>query len=254
MDGVEQAFLEIREAARQNEDIQGFVLTGSRGKGFENAWSDYDFALFVSDEALEKYQEQYRDLPSGAHLYLFTLDSFRERAAWGSPMEWERYTWARLSVDFDRTGGLIQQLLDEKGTVPAEHTQAHIRYSLNWFLNQVYHSIKCLRVQDRVAHRLEAAEATRPFLQALFATHERRLVPYYKYLRWELEHYPLHKLSLTVDELLNTLEQLLSEDSHRAQQKLLAEAQRLFSAEGFVDLFAQYRARFVLGYPTSVEE
>jgi len=52
----EQAFLEIREAFRLNDDILAFVLTGSRGKGFENRWSDYDFAIFVTDEALPKCQ------------------------------------------------------------------------------------------------------------------------------------------------------------------------------------------------------
>ena len=53
-----QIFLEIREAARYNEDILGVVVTGSRGKGFENQWSDFDIAIFVRDEVLEKYQEQ----------------------------------------------------------------------------------------------------------------------------------------------------------------------------------------------------
>lgn len=67
-----QAFREIREAARRNDDILGFVVTGSRGKGFANQWSDYDFAIFVRDDALEKYREKYRELPPDGRLYIFT--------------------------------------------------------------------------------------------------------------------------------------------------------------------------------------
>ncbi len=42
MDAGKDAFLNIREAAHQNEDILGFAVTGSRGKGFETPWSGYD--------------------------------------------------------------------------------------------------------------------------------------------------------------------------------------------------------------------
>ena len=83
MDINEQVFSEIREASRIQEDILGFVVTGSRGKGsgFENRWSDYDVAIFVTDEALEKYEQRYAELPPRIRLYIFTLDSFRARAA-----------------------------------------------------------------------------------------------------------------------------------------------------------------------------
>ena len=145
MSAIEQAFLSIREDARQNEDILGFVVVGSRARGFENQWSDYDFAIFVQDEALDKYEAHYNNLPSGAHLYLFTLDAFRARAPWGSASAWERYTWAHLQVEFDRSNGAIKRLLDEKSLIPDEAVDDYILYSLNWFLNQIYHSFKALR-------------------------------------------------------------------------------------------------------------
>lgn len=182
MKTMQQAFQSIREAARDNEDILGFVVTGSRGKGFANQWSDYDFAIFVRDDALTKYQEQYQDLPPDGRLYIFTLNSFQERLTWRGPLHWERYTWARLAVEHDRTDGEIQKLLDEAGRVPVERVEEHIRQSLRWYFNQVYHSLKNLRVGNEVGCRLEAAESIRPFLEAVFCLHERRLVPYYKYL------------------------------------------------------------------------
>ncbi len=220
MDAARQAYLNIRAAAQQNDDVLGFVLAGSRRKGFENQWSDYDFALFVTDEALPKYEMLYRERPSGAHLYLFTIDTFAAHAVWGGDMQWQRYTWAHCRVEFDRSHGKIQQLLDEKSRVPLEHIDEYIRFSLHWFVNQLYHSIKSLRVGNKSAYQLEAAECIRPFLQVIFGIHDRRLVPYYKYLRWELETYPLEQLRVPVDELLHDFERILQTGDYRTQQKL----------------------------------
>lgn len=249
MGEIEQAFRVVREAARRNDDILGFVVTGSRGKGFANQWSDYDFAIFVRDEALEKYREQYQGLPPGGRLYIFTLDSFRERLTWHGLRHWERYTWAHLTVEYDRSGGEIQKLLDEVSHVPSDHVEEHIRQSLRWYFNQVYHSLKNLRAGDMIGHRLEAAESIRPFLDAVFCLHDRRLTPYYKYLRWELETYPLSKLSLSPDELLGCLMQILETGDWRAQQRLLREAKRTFTAEGYGEFFQWKMACFSLNYP-----
>ena len=60
-----------------------------------------------------------------------------------------------------------------------------------------------------IGYRFEAAEGIRPFLEALFCLHDRRLVPYYKYLAWELKTYALYKLNLTGDELLHCLTKIL---------------------------------------------
>lgn len=254
MHEVEQAYHDVRYDAERNEDILGFVLTGSRGRGFGNRWSDFDFAIFVADDALAKYEETYRSLPSGTHLYIFTLDSFDAYAAWGSGLEYNRYMWAHLTVEFDRTAGRIQQLLEEKSRVPTEAVTAYIRYSLSWFVHQAYHSLKSHRVGNTIGHRLEAAEMVRPFLQAIFASHDRRLVPYYKYLRWELEHHPLDRLTLSTDALLDCLLQVLEHGEHQAQQVLLEEARQLFADTEFADIFAQYNTRLALNYPTLVED
>ena len=53
MKTIEQIFSEIRDTSQHNDDNLGFVVTGSRGKWFENQWSDYDFAIFVIDAALQ---------------------------------------------------------------------------------------------------------------------------------------------------------------------------------------------------------
>jgi len=228
---------EIRETTARSEDVLGFVLGGSRGRGFETEHSDFDCALIVKDEALEEFQARFADLPDGIDLTIFTLDSFRDHAAWGSELAWDRYAWAHLKAELDKTNGEIQRLIDEKSRVPAEHAWRYIDGSLDWYVNQVYRSIKDLRVGDLVSHRLEAAESIRPLLQALFCLHDRRLVPYYKYLGWELTRYPLYKLSLSGDELLRRLLSILEDGDYAAQQELLREVERVFRAEGFHRVF-----------------
>ena len=245
---IERAFRSIREASRHEDDILGFVVTGSRGKDFANQWSDYDFAIFVADDARPKYESLYADLPPGGRLYIFTLDSFAARLTWRGPRHWERYTWAHLTVENDRSGGEIQRLLDEVSHVPVEHVEAQIRGSLRWYFNQVYHSLKNLRAGDTIGHRLEAAEGIRPFLEAVFCLHDRRLAPYYKYLRWELETYPLYKLSLSADELLDSLLRILETGDWHSQQRLLREGRRAFTSAGYGDYFEWNMARFSLNY------
>lgn len=255
MDTAEQAYRAVREAARVNEDVLGFVLTGSRGKDarFVHAGSDYDFALFVRDDVLEKYQQQYGDLPAGARIYIFTLDSFRETLAWRGMQHWQRYTWARLAVEFDRSGGAVHHLLDQAAHVPEAIYVAHIRQSLRWYFSQVYHSLKNYRRGDMIGYRLEAVESIRPFLEALFCLHGRRIIPYYKYLRWEMELEPLDRLPLASNELLTDLRRILADGDYQTQQILMWAAKEAFSPAGFGELFTWYNVNYVLQFPEKVD-
>jgi hypothetical protein len=238
---AQEEFLRIREVARRSEDVLGFVVTGSRGKGCENEWSDYDFAIFVDDGALENYRERYEASPYGAHLYIFSPDSFKKYTAWGTGREWDRYTWAHLKVEYDRTGGELQKLLDETGRVPTEQVEKFINYSLRWFMNQAYHSLKCLRLGNATASHVEAAEGIKPFLQAVFCLHDRRVAPFYRYLDWELENYPLDKLEIDSSTLSDALLSIVKSGDYRAQQLLLREAERIFQREGFTSAFHSWR-------------
>ena len=78
--------------------------------------------------------------------------------------------------------------------------------------------------------------------------HDRRLVPYYKYLPWELESFPLFKLELSAPELLRSLTEIVETGDWRIQQRLLREAKRVFTLEGYGEYFAWNMARFALAY------
>ncbi|HEX8694201.1 MAG TPA: nucleotidyltransferase domain-containing protein [Longimicrobium sp.] len=238
---MEQAFEQLRRVAAEEPDVLGFALTGSRARGLASERSDYDCVLFVRDGRRAEYERRFAGLPAGVDLRVMTLAGFREHAAWGSPTAWDRYNWAHARIEVDRTGGELGRLAREKGRVPEAELGPYVELSLDWYLNQVNRSLRCRRDRDAAGQRLEAAESVRPLLQALFAVHDRRLVPYYKYLAWELEHEPLHKLRLAGGELLGLLLEVLGTAEPAAQGALLREAERLFAAEGYARPFQAWR-------------
>ena len=232
---------ELRELARRDPAVLGFALTGSRARGLVNASSDYDCALFVQDGALERFEERYRVIASPVDLRVFTPATFREHAQWGSTSAWDRYNWADVEIDPDRSGGELQAIADEKGRVPPHEVAGFIAVSLDRYLNQVCRSLKCLRAGDATGALLEASESIRPLLDALFAAHEGRLVPYYKYLAWELERRPLTKLGLSAEALIADVMAVSASADAQAQARLLAAAERLFRAGGVAQPFDEWK-------------
>ena len=103
-----------------------------------------------------------------------------------------------------------------------------------------------------IGYHMEAAEGIRPFLEAIFCLHDRRLVPYYKYLHWELETYPLNKLNLSANELLQDITQILEDGDYHTQQKLLREAHRVFNAEGCGEYFEWLMSKVILNLPLEI--
>ena len=215
----------------------GFVLGGSRGKGFATEHSDYDCAIFVEDESLEVYVARMSELPPLFDVTVFTLQEFVKHASWNGELAWDRYNWAHLRAQVEKTGGKIQALIDEKGKVPASEVRNFVQGELDHYINQVYRSIKCLRDGNLIGYRFEAADSIKPLLDVLFAIHDRRLRPYYKYLQWELTEFPLHKFSWTADQLLAMIQTIFADGSYQAQQQIFREVERVLRAEGFGKVF-----------------
>lgn len=222
----------LRRAAADEPGAVGFAVTGSRARGLATADSDWDCVLFVREEWLPEYENRFAALPRGVDLRVTTLDAFRAHAGWGSPTAWDRYNWAHARIEVDRTGGELLRLAREKGRVPAAEVERHVALSVDGYLNQLYRSLKCRRDGDRVGQRLEAAESVRPLLLALFAAHGGRLLPYYKYLAWELEHEPLHKLALPPGDLVRLLLEIQASADPAAQGALLHAVEPFFRGEG----------------------
>jgi len=156
---------------------------------------------------------------------------FEAFAAWDSDERGYRYGFAHLKALVDKTGR-AQPLIDAKGCVPESEIGPFIHASLDHALNQAYRGLKCLRDGDPLASRLEAVEGVNPFLDAAFALHGGRLRPYFKYLRWELQTYPLAQLPLDDEALTEWLEAITAPEGAIALSSLLADAESAFRAAG----------------------
>jgi predicted nucleotidyltransferase len=226
---VSEAYTELRALARRDPNVVGLFLGGSRGKGLATEHSDYDVYLIVGKRVGEyrrKFPLRHGDDPE---VIVMSLAEFRRHAAVGSELEWNRYTFAHVRAELDKTGEL-QQLLDEKGTLPKEAARAIAAEALDAYINQYYRSAKNLRDGSEQAGRLDAAESVPYFLVTLFAIHE-RVRPYNKYLRWELEEHPLPGGEWSAARLLPLLDAVGAGDLS-AQRRLFRDVERLARERG----------------------
>jgi len=233
-----ETYAALLQRAKDDPAVLAFWLGGSRGMGRATQHSDYDCVFIVAEDAYPAFCAEFglaepfqMDWRPEVDLAIRTFPMLEAAAAWGSDEQVYRYGFAHLKANVDKTG-LAQPLIDEKARVPAEEVQAFIHASLDHALNQAYRALKCLRDGLPAASRLEAAEAVAPFLDAAFALHDRRLRPYYKYLAWELESFPLDKLPIGPSALLDRLADLLSPGAGPVLCKLLADCREVFRAAG----------------------
>ena len=238
MDEGEADYLALLDRARSDPDILAFWLGGSRGMGKATQWSDFDVGMIVAEDAYARVRRELglagdfqADWRPGVDLAVRTFPMFEAFAAWGSGESGYRYSFAHLRALVDKTGR-AQALIDDKARVPPDAVRAFIHASLDHALNQAYRGLKCLREGDPAASRLEAAEGVNPFLDAVFALHGGRLRPYFKYLRWEFDTYPLDRLPLDGAALMDRLAAALSPGGAVALGALLADTADAFRAAG----------------------
>ena len=226
--------------ARAEEDpaILAFWLGGSRGMGRPTEFSDYDVTIVVAEAAYAPFCRELgledpfqADWRPGVDLAVRTLPMLEAFAAWGTDEAPYRYAFAHLKALVDKTGR-AQPLIDARACVPTDAIPGFIHASLDHALNQAYRALKCLRDGDPAASRLEAVEGINPFLDAVFALHGGRLRPYFKYLRWELEAFPLDQLPFDGPVLMDRLMAVLASDGAVALSGLLAASQDAFRTAG----------------------
>jgi predicted nucleotidyltransferase len=225
-----EAYAELRALARGDPNVVGLFLGGSRGKGLATPRSDYDVYLIVS----KKVGEYRRHFPfrhgDDPEVVVLSLAEFKRHAAIGSETEWNRYTFAHVTAELDKTGE-IQRLLDEKGTLSREAAHSIAAEALDAYINSYYRSAKNFRDGNELAGRLDAAESLPYFLTTLFALYE-RVRPYNKYLRWELEEHPLPGEEWSAERLLPLLASVAAGDV-AAQRSLFRKLERLARERGY---------------------
>ncbi|MFX1364820.1 MAG: nucleotidyltransferase domain-containing protein [Promethearchaeota archaeon] len=228
-----EIFNEIYEEAKLDENIIGFFLGGSRGKGRENPYSDYDTYIIVKDEVVNEYKEKYPfEKYEGLDLIVLTLTELKKCGDWYTGERFERYTFAHIKALLDKKSE-IQKILEKKARIPEKELHDYIAKSIDAYINFFYRSLKCLRDGDLPAARLEAAYSIPYFLNTIFAIHRGRLNPYYKYLRWELEEFPLTKFPMQPNEIIETLMNMLETADLKIQQNLMRITEEMCREEGY---------------------
>jgi len=244
MSSPTEIYESLYDEAENDPNIIGFFLGGSRGKGLQTKDSDYDIYIIVKDNVIEEYKEKYPFRKSkGIDLIVFSLSGFKKYATWGGSEAWDRYGFAHVKTQLDKNGK-IQEVLNEKAKVPEKYLSKFISGALDGYVNYLYRSLKCIRDGDFEAARLEAAFSIPVFLDVIFAIHNGRLRPYYKYLKWELESFPLTKFPMTGEEIINNLMKILDNADYKAQQKFLNTAEIVLRKEGFRKVFESWGEDF----------
>jgi len=234
----------IYEEAKKDPNIIGFFLGGSRGKELHTKHSDYDIYIIVKDDVDKKYKERYpKQKYKGVDLMVLSYSEFKKYASWGSSEAWDRYTFSHVKALIDKNCK-IQELLDDKVTIPDKYLSKFIAGSLDAYINYLYRSLKCIRDGDIEAARLEAAFSIPAFLNVIFAIHSGRLRPYYKYLKWELKSFPLSKFPMKAEEIVKNLMNILDNADYKAQQKFLKTTEVSLRKEGFGKVFESWGKDF----------
>lgn len=246
-----ETFEELLREAQTDDNIIGFFLGGSRGKGYEHEYSDYDIYVVVKDEAAKEYEKKYekRELPSDVDLIIYSFSDFKKHAAWGSSTAWDRYGYTRVKALVDKKGGGIQRILDEKGVLPRDQQDVFIHGVLNGYLNAFYRSVKSYRKKDAVGMRLSAAASIPYLLHAVFALHG-RVMSYGDYLTRELKDFPLKKFPWSSGKLLDTILEILTTGDIKVQQELAKTVEEVFRAAGYNQVFDDWEGkdRWAMGY------
>ena len=112
----EQPFAALLDQLRADQAVLGAFLSGSRGKAFHTASSDYDVCIVIQDAAAERAKACY-PFRYGAAIdcIVISLSKFRDYAEWGGDDHWDRYSFAHVKVLFEHTDETIQKLVEQKG-------------------------------------------------------------------------------------------------------------------------------------------
>jgi hypothetical protein len=196
--------------ARDDENVMGIVVHGSRGRGVHvHEGSDWD-VIVVVHEADGRY-----DSERGGELEAFEVTSLDQLPRWMLPA----VTWTTPTLD--KTGELAAQLAEITTVDPATATGP-----LDGYVNSYYRSAKNARAGLELAALLDAQESIPHYLEFVYAAHG-RVRPYNKWLEWELHEHPL---PIRVD--LTRLERITKTGDLDEQRALFRDAEALAREHG----------------------
>lgn len=225
------------DEAKKNDDIVGFILVGSRGKGFENEHSDYDAIMIAKDEAATAIHDRYESQTlENLDLSVHSLSNFKTFAAWETPESWDRYNYAHVKILVDKTDGELEKIVREKGHIPQDKLDKFIDWWIDGYVNGVYRSVKCIRNGNLFGAHIEAANSMLDLLTLVFAMNGRHR-PFLGYVEKELKAYPLERLPWSSDEFVSKMKKVLETADLQTQQELLSGIEKLSREMGHGHMF-----------------
>ncbi len=211
-------FEDVLEKAKSDERVIGLILTGGRGKGMYTENSDYDVAIIATDESALNVKKEYTPKKGIVEIGVRSISEFKSHAEVGSAEDWDRYTFAHIKAQVDKTGE-IQKIIDGKGILPKDQISKVAKNALGGYLNSLYRSIKNRRDGNILASHFDACESLPWLLTFLFAI-EGRVRPYNKFLKWEFEKYPLKNLSISSEDFLEKIESVIKSGNMEIQKEI----------------------------------
>lgn len=175
-------FEDLVARATADPAVRGVVLTGSQARGMATVHSDHDVIVLVDERGGQWTRT--RKTPALDEI-VCTVDELADTSNF-----WERYAYRGARVLLDRLDGRIAALVQAQATPTEAEATAWSREYLDGYVNFVYRAAKNRRDGRPELARLEDMEAVPWFLMTLFPLYG-RVRPYNKYLRWELETFPL---------------------------------------------------------------
>jgi hypothetical protein len=201
---------ELLARARDDENVVGVVVHGSRGRSvYVHEASDWDVIVVVR-ELSGRY-----DSERGDKMEAFEVTSLERLPKWMLPA----VTWTTPVLD--KTGEVAAQLAAVTVVDPATAAE-----SLDAYVNSYYRSAKNACAGLELAALLDAQESLPSYVEFVFAAHG-RVGPYNKWLEWELGEHPL---PVEVD--LARLERIARTGDLGEQQALFRETEALARSLG----------------------
>ena len=220
-------------AVTADPEVEGVILSGSRGAGADDPESDYDLEWVLTDAAYDRRAAHGEQMhlsqdPDQPHLdisytCLRKLAQIAAEASWPLP----GYTTARIL--YDRTGA-VTMACKAMVTMPEERARADVLGCFDAYINAFYRSLKAWRRGNQLGGRLQAAASAMHLVSLLFAL-ERRWPPYHDRLVGQLG--TLASQGWPPGYLHDALLRLVQTGDPRFQQELEAKVEMLLRARGF---------------------
>ncbi|NUP50145.1 MAG: hypothetical protein HOW97_22965 [Catenulispora sp.] len=227
-----ETFAAFVDQATADPAVVGLVLKGSQSHAnVPTRHSDYDLYVVIADDGDTALSRLAGFRSAHLDLVVLSLSEFRTVGLPASSESWERYAFVHAEVLLDRRDGLIAELVERKAKLTADEARRIAGDYLDAYINSLYRSLKNHRDGFADAAHLDATESI-PFLLTTVFALDRRVRPYNKYLRWELERQPLSSPLWAADRLLPRLRELIAAGDPDLQRELFAEVEAVARAQG----------------------